>query len=1371
MSVLAGQPVVAATDITNAPLATQSDTAAKPNIMFILDNSGSMASPYMPDDMSSTSNYGYWSPQCNGVAYNENLTYAPPVASDGTSYPNMSFAAAWDDGFAPGPSTTTTSSTSAQFQASGNLTFSLSSGSATSYATGDLVGVELTADTTRWMAGTVTAWNSTTRQLTLSMNNTNSTGTFNAWTIGKVTTKNLTGSTYYRYSGTQTAMNWTYTASGVITSTTFFKECMSAIGSTPGSSVFSLVTMDNTQSTAKQQNYANWYSYYRTRLLMMRSAAGKSFTTLSNNYRVGFTVISDTGVTQGTNKFVDVADFDATQKSLFYASLYSATGNSNTPLRGALSKVGRYFGNAISGQKDPMQYSCQRNYAILSTDGYWNTGSETPTYTSLQLDGKTLVGQQDGNEARPMKDATASVSTVTSTTKETDYNKVQTTKTNTRTWTRYQWSIPTKTGVKGCSGYSATIQPQQGTQTSTTTSTKYQNVPKTTVITQVKTNGVITSDNTPGVVTLGTAVDVTSDPDVTTPLSPTTVSYQNAGKSSSTCLTTLPSGVVAGGTYYSSSATSIDNNAAGTSSDSTGAPSAPTSTFVSYVLAPTTTVTSVDSLSGGSSDSLADIAEYYYITDLRNSSLGNCTGSQVSGQQNDVCSNDIVPTGQDSATWQHMNTFTIGLGVNGTLTYDRNYLTQTSGTYVQLTNGTLNWPNPTVSSGGGDATNVDDLWHAAVNGRGQYFAAQSATQVADAISTSLAAAKATVGAGGAAATNSLKPVSGDNNEAFIASYKTVEWTGDVVAHPLDPTTGNINTSVVDWSAQSLLDKAVPANRVIYYRKPASTTLKAFLYANLSADGLGSYFSGFCSQSSVPTQCGSFDSGATPLSPTQLSSANDGNNLVNFLRGDKTYEASSNTTYPLYRTRAHVLGDIVDASPAYVAKPPFSYGDTGYAAFVNTNANRAPMLYVAANDGMLHAFSAANDGTGGSEVWAFVPTAVMPTMYKLADTAYSGNHQFFVDGTPVIGDVFAAGQWRSILVGGLSAGGKSYYAVDVTDPKNPQALWEFTNANLGLTFGNPIITKQADGTWIVVVTSGYNNTTGDGVGHLYVLNAVTGALLKDISTGVGTPASPSGLARISAWVDDPSNNTATRFYGGDLLGNLWRFDTDNLIPPSGNEATQLALFQLNSTTPQPITTAPQPALVTDTNNATYPVVLVGTGRYLGASDIEDATQQSIYAIKDTLAATGWGDVRKNPLLISKSVTPGTASSTINDTPKVDWSADIGWSVDLPSSRERIVTDIQVQFNTVAAASAIPGTTACTPSGGKSWLYLLDLGSGSGGSQLLGDFLAVGMTWLQTTSGSTAIEIVGSDTTVLNRPAGMGGIGGGKVRRTSWRELVN
>jgi type IV pilus assembly protein PilY1 len=322
----------AVTDIYTQPLATTSTVVAKPNVMFILDNSGSMQSDFMPDDMDDSGRYGFHSSQCNGVAFDASAAYPAPIKADGTTYPDVNFNAAPPDGYVGIVSRASSSTISV---GTGSQTANIPSAGNTDYAVGDRVVITSQTDPTVWMSGTVTGWNaSNSKNLVVNVTGTSSGGTFSSWNVGLAA--DLTNSTYYRYTGSQTRMNWTYSSAGSVqTGTTFYSECRSTIGSSPGSGVFTAVTLTNGSATADKQKYANWYSYYRTRRLMTRTATGRAFSGLTNAFRVGFTTISDTGVTNGTNKFVDVGDFDAAKKTAFYNSLYTATGSSNTPLRGA----------------------------------------------------------------------------------------------------------------------------------------------------------------------------------------------------------------------------------------------------------------------------------------------------------------------------------------------------------------------------------------------------------------------------------------------------------------------------------------------------------------------------------------------------------------------------------------------------------------------------------------------------------------------------------------------------------------------------------------------------------------------------------------------------------------------------------------------------------------------------------------------------------------------------------------------------------------------------------------------------------------------------------------------------------------------------
>lgn len=1385
--------VQAATDISNTPLATTSDITAKPNVMFILDDSASMGWEYLPDNMGDNDSdldaYGYKSIQCNGVAYDPDYDYTAnrPVKADGTMYPNVPFTAAPSDGFQLSLSSSR-SVASPIAMGLGARTFQVSGASSGSYTTGTRIAIVNyinTGDTStpNWMLGTVSSWSNPNLVVTITDMAGNGSATA-AWKVGPPNGTNLSTATdytvYHKYTGSKPRAAWKYTSSGSVDSSTdggFANECLTPAAN--ASSVFTKVAT-STLTAEKKQNYANWYSYYRKRSLMMRSAVGRAFIPIDSKYRVGFTTINNPSAAPST-KFLEVGAFDNNQKVAFYSDLYGADVGNSTPLRGALSKVGRYFANKAPDQaNDPMEYACQRNYSILSTDGYWNTGSssvpESGTFGPLRLDGSTNVGQQDGLELKPMWDGAATIVTTQTPYTVVKHQKSAYTVTTTTVWTRLKDTIVSS----GCSGRNTfTRTEERKTQLRRETVNTYEDVTGTYTRTVVTRNGTVTGDTNTSTA-WGPPVTTGADPLSTTDTAGTWATHRTVS-------------------------TSCTNTATGTTTGAESRLSGPSSsgaTTVTIVSTDTavagTPGTPVVTSSGGSSNSLADVSQYYYATDLRTSALGNCTGAL----NTDVCNNEVPISSLDRAEHQHMTTFTLGLGMNGILPYNEDYLNPnlTSGSYFDLKNGTKTWPIAESSSAG--ITHVDDLWHAAVNGRGQYWSASDPSAVARAISAALSNVTRTIGSSSSAATSSLQPVEGDNNQVFVAKYTTKVWTGDLVSYSLNGDTGEINTSAEVWSAAAQMASAVPSARRIYYSKPNATTptRRDFTYANLNADGLGTHFTNFCTKPVVPGQCAELD--ATPKTAAET-----GTNLVNYLRGDGSLSSYSYTktnpgppasdyteTVTVYRSRESILGDIINASPVYVSKPGFAYTDTGYEAFKSAQANRSPVVISAANDGMVHAFAAQAIGStpAGTEMWAYVPSAVMPEMYRLADTNYETKHHFFVDGTPTVGDIHDGTSWKTILVGGLNAGGKAYYALDVTDPTDPKVLWEFTHANLGLTYGNPVITKRANGDWVVVVTSGYNNTGGDGNGRLFVLNASTGQLVSDHPNGIptmtsattpaGTSAVPSGLAKINAWVEDATNNTSLRFYGGDLLGNLWRFDIDNQVAPNG-KALLLASFKDPSSNPQPITVKPETAVV----NGEFAAVLVATGQYLGLSDIANRQVQSVYGVKDALTGTGLGDVTSARTdIVTQTLTDAAGLSRTASNNAVDWSTKNGWRVDLPTAGERVSVDMQLQYTTLALVSAIPGSSVCSPSGGSSWLYAFNINTGGAlrsangvAGTKLGTYLGVGITWIKLTNGSSRLIIPGSNARVEDKPvfvdmpssetASAGSPSA--ATRTSWRELVD
>jgi type IV pilus assembly protein PilY1 len=426
------------------------------------------------------------------------------------------------------------------------------------------------------------------------------------------------------------------------------------------------------------------------------------------------------------------------------------------------------------------------------------------------------------------------------------------------------------------------------------------------------------------------------------------------------------------------------------------------------------------------------------------------------------------------------------------------------------------------------------------------------------------------------------------------------------------------------------------------------------------------------------------------------------------------------------------------------------------------------------------------------MWAYVPPMVMPDLYKLAATDYAAAHRHFVDGSPATMDVFLGGAWKTILVAGLNSGGRGYYALDVTVPNTPKGLWQVcsdaalcavSDADMGLSYSEPIITKRpSDGKWVVIVTSGYNNVTpGDGKGYIYVLDAATGAILSKVSTGMGDEFTPSGFAKVSAFATDfRVDNTTTFVYGGDLLGNVFRYNT------AANTMQRIAqLFDGSSPPrPQPVTTRPEITSVSGFN-----AVFVGTGRLLGASDLQDpatlvpaedtAYQQTVYGIKDT--GTDLGNLRLTGNLVQQTLTVIDSITRSSSTNAVDWNTKNGWYVDLnplnSSPGERVNIEPQLVLGTLLVIANVPTQDACTI-GGESWVYQFNYQSGrylltspaNAIATKLGNAVTMGIVVVRLPSGQ--LKAIATDAAGNKTTFGVNiGASSASGKRTSWRELIH
>lgn len=548
----------------------------------------------------------------------------------------------------------------------------------------------------------------------------------------------------------------------------------------------------------------------------------------------------------------------------------------------------------------------------------------------------------------------------------------------------------------------------------------------------------------------------------------------------------------------------------------------------------------------------------------------------------------------------------------------------------------------------------------------------------------------------------------DSYDTYTTSLNINYWAGDLIKST--KSTGSSPTTTTDWNASAKLP-AWGSRKIWMAATPGTDTgLQAFSYTNLS----GRTYAG------INLQTG-----------TKLDA-----NKVNFLKGDTTNAGS-------YRTRTSLIGDIINSGPVLVGGAQYltavaqslngtsdGNANTDYAKFKLTQASRRAQVYVGANDGMLHAF----DASTGEEKFAFVPTPVIPNLYWLADPNYnnptSSEHQYYVDGTPVVADVYFGSAWHTVLVGTLRGGGRGVFALDVTDPDNISLLWEYTsdnNSDLGYTFATPVIvrlkTSDKNGGWAVVLGNGYGGSNSQA--SLLILDIDPNASKRLIKELTPSPTSPSTVVNTnnglsSARVADvDSDGIADYVYAGDLQGNLWRFDLTsggaNATVSFGNQPLYSATVSSSDSTVQSIT-AP-PSLIRHPSGQGF-IVIFGTGRYFSTNDKTSTTLQTLYGVWDQqLNNTAPGYTRdslQSQTLSETSATIGGAtqtvrtvsSNTVNWPPVSSGTAQYGWMLDLTVGSsvvgERVTDEMFARGSVLIVPTRTPNQDPCSP-GLTGWTY--------------------------------------------------------------------
>ena len=651
----------------------------------------------------------------------------------------------------------------------------------------------------------------------------------------------------------------------------------------------------------------------------------------------------------------------------------------------------------------------------------------------------------------------------------------------------------------------------------------------------------------------------------------------------------------------------------------------------------------------------------------------------------------------------------------------------------------------------------------AKNGGGLFLTASNAASLKAAFESAVQSVLSQVGAAAAVAFNSGSITA--NSLLYLARFDSTRWSGDLLAYRLN-IDGTVGPQV--WSAATKLDAVVPGSRVIItYDRDAQAGEPFRTLTDLSTLQQG-------------------DLSTAPGGGTD----SNGQARINYLRGVRSNEGT------LFRTRTNRLGDIVHSAPVYVGKPSLAWPDSApfpttpgqrYSDFKAAQAGRKPVVYVGANDGMLHGFDATDDATtGGTEVLAYVPHEVAQTiadrgLHYLTDPNYE--HRYYVDLSPSASDVYYGGVWHTILVGGLRGGGRGLFALDVTDPATFSesnaasiVLWEFTDdddADLGYTFSKPTVAMMNNGRFAVIVGNGYNNT-GTGEAVLFIL-FVDGGLdgvwtpgtdYIKISTKVGTTADPNGLAT-PAVADLDGDGTADRIYAGDLFGNMWVFDVSGSSEATwgsayktGPDPAPLFVAQDASGNAQPITSKPfllrNPDVATSASNDPNILVLFGTGQYLTDADKTTTDTQTFYAVWDS----GTKNLTRTNLvqqtITEFAVVAGGASKTVRTLTSnpVDYtSGDYGWYVDLLENGavqqgERVVTSPVVIGDLVFFNTLIPDTTPCAY-GGTGWLMSADASTGANPTEAAFDLNADGIV-----SSADLVTVSGSSVAAAGEKFGKG-----------------
>ena len=756
---------------------------------------------------------------------------------------------------------------------------------------------------------------------------------------------------------------------------------------------------------------------------------------------------------------------------------------------------------------------------------------------------------------------------------------------------------------------------------------------------------------------------------------------------------------------------------------------------------------------------LADYAFHYWATDLSsgNNGLANKVPAYIP-YKNTNSEVEYWDPRNNPATWQHMSNFIMGLGLSNALTKSPEWSgsAHAGAGYQGLRDNTINWPTPANQHD----NNIYDLWHAALNSRGEFFSVDSPEAMVEAFNTILNRIAERQSVAAAPGVSSSLESDGDPDDpqdrlvtySYQSSYDNIgDWIGDLakvrIYREWVPGTNGQRGSFMErteneWRASQSMPAASGRN----IKFVVDGVMKDFTENNVEGTDLQSWLD--VNPDTGPTQTGRW------------------REAVNYLRGERSKEGLGDNDF---RIRSSLLGNFMASQPVIVQRPRYLEqlvnrleDNTAYTTFIANKKDRAGRIYIGGNAGMLHGF----DTTIGKETFAFIPTAVQPKLNLLTGKEYG--HQFYVDGSPQVADVYdkEAGVWKTILVGTLRAGGKGLFALDVTTPGEEKLLWEFDEFNYtgnrgysndmvgpGYSFPQPVISRLHNGRWAVVTGNGYKGAnTGGGKAALYVIDALTGELTKSLEVQGGNAENGLSSPRLA---DYDGDGIADYAYAGDLQGNLWRFDLLGVGASSernpaegsiyGNKTGDInkfavsyggkPMFSARSTAGghvQAITAAP--SMTRHPSGKGY-LVVFGTGKYFEEGDKEGTTNhaQSLYAVWDrqtraeTTNATGMPIART--ALQAQTITRTNVTSTNADGQLMEartvsnnavgyynaqgQEAMLGWYLDLANGTsyegEMMIENMIVVGSTLLVSTLVPNEDPCAHGAGN-WLYALNPATG-------------------------------------------------------------